>query len=151
MKERLMLLLEQPRWLEEELVFARRETAAALDRCRRITGRYGPEQAAVPPTGSSGPQDAKYALLCELTEQEEHFRRELQEAQEALDAFLEQVRTACSFRCYCVLRWHYRLYQPWEEVRKNLQETFGFPVTMRTVYNWHRAALREAGKLLEKK
>lgn len=142
----LMELLERPQRLEEEAVRLRMDAAAALDRCRRITARWGAE----PRSGfAGGRRDGMYADLCDLTARQETLSNQLEEARAELDAFLERVRAQCGFRDYCILRWHYRLYHPWTKVRLELQETFGFPVTLRTTQNWHRAALRRAAELLE--
>lgn len=146
MTQALMELLERPRRLEEEAVRVRMEAEASLERCRRVTSRWGTE-----PRGglAGGRRDGMYADLCDLTARQEELLHRLEAARAELDAFLEQVRAQCGFRDYCILRWHYRLYHPWTKVRLELQETFGCPVTLRTAQNWHRAALRRAAELLE--
>ena len=73
----------------------------------------------------------------------------LKEAEGELDAFLARVRAIQGFRDYCVLHRRYRLGQPWAQVRTDLQATFGRPLTLRTVHNWHRAALDQARALWE--
>lgn len=149
MMERVLEVLERPRRLEKQLTLARLRAAEALDRCRRTTSCRGRER--VDRGAPAGPGDERYAQLCDLMEQQRRLAEQLEAAQAELDAFLDRVREECGFRDYCVLRWHYRLDRPWTKIRADLQETFGFPVTLRTAHNWHRAALREAEKLLETK
>lgn len=147
MMERVLEVLERPRRLEEELTLTRLRAAEALDRCRRTTSCRGRER--VDRGAPAGPGDERYAQLCDLMEAERRLTQQLEAAQAELDTFLDRVREECSFRDYCVLRWHYRLDRPWTKIRADLQETFGFPVTLRTAHNWHRAALQRAAELLE--
>lgn len=139
-------LLMRPARLAEELRCTRADAGEALERCLQVTssGDGTPRG----PFGC-GARDGAWADFAAFTAAEHRLVRALGEAEAELDAFLERVRAEQGFRDYCVLRRRYRLRRTWPQVRGDLQSTFDRPLTLRTVHNWHRAALAQAQALWE--
>ena len=146
MRETLEELMRRPARLTEELRRARADAGEALERCLSVTGNTTGA-----PRGPfhSGARDGAWADYAAFTAEVDRLLRSLNDAEGELDAFLARVRAIQGFRDYCVLHRRYRLGQPWAQVRTDLQATFGRPLTLRTVHNWHRAALDQARALWE--
>lgn len=135
-----MELLAGPQREAERLRAARRQLESRLSRCRRMTAGYGGTR-----RGSVTSGEENWAETADLVE-------EVRRRQAALAAARRRVRELLAAmegekdgrRNAAVLEQRYLLGRSWSRVREELAAEGFAAGTERTLFNWHRAAIRQA-------
>ena len=135
-----MELLAGPQREAERLRAARRQLESRLSRCRRMTAGYGGTR-----RGSVSSGEENWAETADLVE-------EVRRRQAALAAARRRVRELLAVmegekdgrRNAAVLEQRYLLGRSWPRVREELAAEGFAAGTERTLFNWHRAAIRQA-------
>ena len=146
MRVRLEELLDAPGRLEEQLLAAHLETQAIWESCFRLVSRYDGMAGG---GGFADARDGQSAALADARAEEERLEAKLRRARQELEEFLGRMRRTWGVREALVLRGRYLLRQPWEQVRRDAEKTLGKKVTLRTLHNWHRAAIAHAREMTE--
>ena len=138
-----MELLAGPQREAERLRAARRQLESRLSRCRRMTAGYGGTR-----RGSVSSGEENWAETADLVE-------EVRRRQAALAAARRRVRELLADmegekdgrRNAAVLEQRYLLGRSWPRVREELAAEGFAAGTERTLFNWHRAAIRQAERV----
>ena len=140
-EEQVLELLAGPQREAERLRAARRRLESQLSRCRRVTASYGGTR-----RGSVSSGEENWAETADLVE-------EVRRRQAALAAARQRVRELLAVmegekkdgpRNAAVLEQRYLLGRSWPRVREELAAEGFAAGTERTLFNWHRAAIRQA-------
>ncbi|MDY3281689.1 hypothetical protein [Dysosmobacter sp.] len=142
-EEQVMELLAGPQREAERLRAARRRLESRLSRCRRMTAGYGGTR-----RGSVSSGEDSWAETADLVE-------EVRRRQAALAAARRRVREMLAVmegerdgrRNAAVLEQRYLLGRSWPRVREELAAEGFAAGTERTLFNWHRAAIRQAERV----
>ena len=137
-----MELLAGPQREAERLRASRRQLESRLSRCRRMTAGYGGTR-----RGSVSSGEENWAETADLVE-------EVRRRQAALAAARRRVRELLAVmegekdgrRNAAVLEQRYLLGRSWPRVREELAAEGFAAGTERTLFNWHRAAIRQAAR-----
>ena len=141
-EEQVLELLAGPQREAERLRAARRQLESRLSRCRRMTAGYGGTRRGSVSSGEDG-----WAETADLVE-------EVRRRQAALAAARRRVREMLAVmegerdgrRNAAVLEQRYLLGRSWPRVREELAAEGFAAGTERTLFNWHRAAIRQAAR-----
>ena len=139
---RLEELLDAPGRLEQQLLAARLDTQAIWEGCFRLVSRYDGMRSG----GFADARDGQCAALADAEAEEERLQRCLEQACRELEGLITRMENP---KEAMVLRWRYLLGQPWSRAQKEAERIFGRKVTLRTLHNWHRAAILHARELVE--
>jgi hypothetical protein len=96
--------------------------------------------------GFADARDGQCAALADAEAEEERLQRCLEQACRELEGLITRMENP---KEAMVLRWRYLLGQPWSRAQKEAERIFGRKVTLRTLHNWHRVAIRHARELVE--
>lgn len=142
-------LLREPGEAAEALASARRKLEAWLSRCRRMTATYG---AGGGRRGAMVSGEEAWAETADLAAEVRRRQGALREARERLETLLTELAAEGERgeRSALLLRQRYLLSQAWPRVREALAQGGYSAGTERTVFNWHREAIRQAEELLGK-
>ena len=144
MRVRLEELLDAPGRLEQQLLAARLDTQAIWEGCFRLVSRYDGMRSG---RGFADARDGQSAALADARAEEERLQRCLEQACRELEGLITRMENP---KEAMVLRWRYLLRQPWSRVQEEAERAFGRNVTLRTLHNWNRAAIRHARELVER-
>ena len=142
-EERVLEVLTGPQREAEHLRAARLRLESRLSRCRRMTAGYGGTR-----RGSVSSGEENWAETADLVE-------EVRRRQAALTAARRRVRSLLAVmegdkdgrRNAAVLEQRYLLGRSWPRVREELAAEGFAAGTERTLFNWHRAAVRQAERV----
>lgn len=146
MKPTLEEILDAPGRLEEQLSAARLDTQAIWARCFRLVSRYDGMAGG---RGYADARDGQSAALADARAEEERLEALLRQARNELERLVGRVRQTWGMGEAMVLRCRYLLRQPWSRVQQEVERATGKKVTLRTLHNWHRAALAHAREVVE--
>lgn len=146
MRVRLEELLDAPGRLEQQLLAARLDTQAIWEGCFRLVSRYDGMRSG---RGFADARDGQSAALADARAEEERLQKCLDGACKELEILIDRVGRIWGPREAMVLRWRYLLRQPWSRVQEEAERAFGRNVTLRTLHNWNRGAIRHARELVE--
>ena len=135
-------LLDAPGRLERQLWEARLDTRAIWESCFRLVSRYDGMRSG----GFADARDGQCAALADAEAEEERLQRCLEQACRELQGLITRMENP---KEAMVLRWRYLLRQPWNRAQQEAERAFGRKVTLRTLHNWHRAAILHARELVE--
>ena len=139
-------LLDAPGRLERQLWEARLDTQAIWESCFRLVSRYdGMGRSG----GFADARDGQSAALADARAEEVRLQERLEQACGELEGLIDRVERIWGPREAMVLRWRYLLRQPWNRAQQEAERAFGRKVTLRTLHNWHRAAILHARELVE--
>ena len=138
-------LLDAPGRLERQLWEARLDTRAIWESCFRLVSRYDGMRSG----GFADARDGQCAALADAEAEEERLQRCLEQACRELEGLITRIESLWGPKEAMVLRWRYLLGQPWSRAQKEAERIFGRKVTLRTLHNWHRAAILHARELVE--
>ena len=142
-EEQVMELLEGPRREAERLRAARRQLESRLSRCRRMTAAYGGTR-----RGSVSSGEENWAETADLVEEVRRRQAALASARRRVQALLAVMEgEKDGRRNAAVLEQRYLLGRSWPRVREELAAEGYAAGTERTLFNWHRAAIRQAERV----
>ena len=142
MRMNLEELLDAPGRLERQLWEARLDTRAIWESCFRLVSRYDGMRSG----GFADARDGQCAALADAEAEEERLQRCLDQSCRELEGLITRMENP---KEAMVLRWRSLLGQPWSRAQKEAERIFGRKVTLRTLHNWHRVAIRHARELVE--
>lgn len=138
-EEQVMELLEGPRREAERLRAARRQLESRLSRCRRMTAAYGGTR-----RGSASSGEENWAETADLVEEVRRRQAALASARRRVQALLAVMEgEKDGRRNAAVLEQRYLLGRSWPRVREELAAEGYAAGTERTLFNWHRTAIRQ--------
>lgn len=135
-----MEFLRRPAVLEEELQTLRTRLHGDLYSSQGLVANYS----GMGGGGQGGSHDGVLAAIADLSDQEMRLRAQLLDAEHELDKFLRFLKYRIPDHYCRLLRYRYLMRLQWGFVMTALQEKGHTIRTLRTVYNWHRAAVAEA-------
>lgn len=148
MTDRLSEILHKPGELRRQSNELRERCSALRCSCQSTTARYGGCSGG---PGTGGPRDTTWAALADADEKLRRCRKELEEAEARLNRLLKKLKSAFpenGHRDHDLLWNRYMLGRTWLDTQKALAAAGHKDPTLRTVYNWHRAALERCEELL---
>lgn len=133
-------LLHRPRKLAEDIIKLQIRQLTKRSNCENVTVRYGGIGGG---SGGGGAKDYAYADLADTTDELEALKRDFQRSRSELMGFLDAFEADYP-RSSALLRCRYLWWFEWTAVKEWMSAHGYHATTLRTTYNWHNAALRDA-------
>ena len=142
-EEQVLEMLAGPQQEAARLRAARRRLESRLARCRRMTAGYGGTR-----RGSVSSGEGDWAATADLVEEVRRSQAALAAARQRLQTLLAAMEgERDGLRNAAVLEQRYLLGRSWPRVREELAVEGYAAGTERTLFNWHRAAIRQAERV----